>query len=88
MYPGESLTSEECQADLSDYDRWVRRLKEEGFLQRGFKKPGGIRSVVRKEDAGRLASSVEGGGKRRIFAIGNFVKQCLLRGPHNWGRLA
>ena len=33
---------------------------------------------------GRLACSVEGGGKRRIFAIGNYVKQRLLKPYHDW----
>lgn len=28
---------------------------------------------------GRLASTCEGGGKRRVFAVGNYVKQRLLR---------
>lgn len=34
---------------------------------------------------GRLASVVEGGGKRRIFAIGNYIKQRLLFPVHSWG---
>lgn len=33
---------------------------------------------------GRLASVVEGGGKRRIFAIGNYVMQRLLKPYHDW----
>ena len=33
---------------------------------------------------GRLACSVEGAGKRRIFAIGNYVNQRLLRPIHDW----
>jgi hypothetical protein len=33
---------------------------------------------------GRLGSSVEGGGKRRIFAIGNYVNQRLLKPVHDW----
>ena len=33
---------------------------------------------------GRLACSVEGAGKRRIFAIGNYVNQRLLRPVHDW----
>nr|QVU28731.1 RNA-dependent RNA polymerase [Paris mitovirus 1] len=33
---------------------------------------------------GKLACAIEGGGKRRIFAIGNYVKQRLLRPYHDW----
>lgn len=33
---------------------------------------------------GRLGQSVEGGGKRRIFAIGNYVNQRLLKPVHDW----
>ncbi|KAF8364959.1 hypothetical protein HHK36_031403 (mitochondrion) [Tetracentron sinense] len=33
---------------------------------------------------GKLASSIEGAGKRRIFAIGNAIKQSLLRPFHEW----
>lgn len=33
---------------------------------------------------GRLCAAVEGGGKRRIFAIGNSVNQRLLRPVHVW----
>lgn len=33
---------------------------------------------------GKLASLVEGGGKRRIIAIGNYVNQRLLKPYHDW----
>lgn len=33
---------------------------------------------------GRLGMCVEGSGKRRVFAIGNYVKQRLLRPYHDW----
>jgi hypothetical protein len=33
---------------------------------------------------GRLSWVVEGGGKRRVFAIGNYVNQRLLRPFHDW----
>ena len=33
---------------------------------------------------GRLGQSIEGGGKRRIFAIGNWVNQRLLKPVHDW----
>lgn len=33
---------------------------------------------------GRLGSSLEGGGKRRVFAIGNYVNQRLLKPIHDW----
>lgn len=33
---------------------------------------------------GRLGMVLEGGGKRRIFAIGMYVKQLLLRPIHDW----
>lgn len=34
--------------------------------------------------SGRLGCSIEGAGKRRIFAIGNYVNQRLLRPVHDW----
>ena len=33
---------------------------------------------------GRLASVIVGGGKRRLFIIGNYVKQCILKPYHDW----
>ena len=33
---------------------------------------------------GRICGTVEGAGKRRIFAIGNYLKQRLLRPVHDW----
>lgn len=33
---------------------------------------------------GKLAQSIEGAGKRRIFAIGNYLKQRLLHPVHEW----
>ncbi|KAG6467645.1 hypothetical protein ZIOFF_074484 (mitochondrion) [Zingiber officinale] len=33
---------------------------------------------------GRLAAVLSGGGKRRIFIIGNFIKQRLFRPIHDW----
>ncbi|GLT62820.1 hypothetical protein SLA2020_354280 [Shorea laevis] len=33
---------------------------------------------------GKLAQTVEGGGKRRLFAIGNWVNQRLLTPIHSW----
>ena len=33
---------------------------------------------------GRLCQTLAGGGKRRIFAICNYVKQCLLTPIHDW----
>lgn len=34
--------------------------------------------------SGRLGQVVEGGGKRRIFAIGNYINQRLLNPVHDW----
>lgn len=34
--------------------------------------------------SGRLGQSLEGSGKRRIFAIGNYIKQRLLFPVHEW----
>ena len=34
--------------------------------------------------SGRLAQVIEGSGKRRIFAICNYVQQRLLRPVHDW----
>lgn len=36
---------------------------------------------------GRLGCTVEGGGKRRIFAIGNYINQRLLAPVHEWSAL-
>lgn len=33
---------------------------------------------------GRLGCSIEGAGKRRIFAIGNYINQRLLHPIHKW----
>jgi hypothetical protein len=33
---------------------------------------------------GRLCATIEGDGKGRIFAIGNYLKQRLLRPVHDW----
>lgn len=33
---------------------------------------------------GMLGCSFPGSGKRRIFAIGNYVIQRMLKGPHDW----
>lgn len=33
---------------------------------------------------GRLASAIVGGGKRRLFIIGNYVKQRILKPYHDW----
>lgn len=33
---------------------------------------------------GRIAQVVEGAGKRRLFAIGYYIKQRLLRTVHDW----
>jgi hypothetical protein len=33
---------------------------------------------------GRLACVIEGAGKRRLFAIGNYIKQRLLKPVHDW----
>lgn len=33
---------------------------------------------------GKLGQKIEGGGKRRIFAIGNWVNQRLLSPVHDW----
>lgn len=45
----------------------------------------GFHSVCSDLFPGRLASVVEGGGKRRVFAIGNYLKQRLLHPVHVWG---
>lgn len=34
--------------------------------------------------SGRLACSLEGAGKRRLFVIGNYIKQRLLHPVHEW----
>lgn len=66
-------TTQACNEDLETYER---------CLGLGFS------SVARAYAhlwPGRLASVVEGAGKRRIFAIGNYLKQRLLRPVHDWG---
>jgi len=42
----------------------------------------GLSNFVPSLRPGKLAHSVEGAGKRRIFAIGNYVKQRLLYPVH------
>jgi len=37
---------------------------------------------------GRLSQSLDGAGKRRIFAIGNYIRQRLLRPVHDWAMAA
>lgn len=46
----------------------------------------GLQALFGKETLyqGRLACAVEGGGKRRFFIIGNYVKQRLLKPYHDW----
>ena len=39
---------------------------------------------LRTQYPGRLSSSLEGDGKRRVFAISNYVCQRLLLPVHNW----
>jgi hypothetical protein len=45
----------------------------------------GLSSYTSSLRPGKLAQSIEGAGKRRIFAIGNYVKQRLLYPIHVWG---
>lgn len=40
--------------------------------------------LIQPKVQGRVASVCEGGGKRRLFIIGNYVKQRLLRPFHDW----
>ncbi|KAI4297979.1 hypothetical protein L6164_037887 [Bauhinia variegata] len=45
---------------------------------------GTVASGLLVGTTGRLGCSIEGGGKRRIFAIFNYVNQRLLRPVHDW----
>lgn len=57
-----------CNQDLNFYESWV------GPLFAGLSEA--YAGVYLK--SGRLAQVIEGAGKRRLFAIGNYVKQRLL----------
>lgn len=63
-------------SDLSWYETWVGPLL--ATIPPSFKEAGFNLKF------GKLAASIEGGGKRRIFAIGNYVKQRYLRPYHDW----
>ncbi|DAB41749.1 RNA-dependent RNA polymerase [Humulus lupulus mitovirus 1] len=67
--------AESCNQDLDYYERSTLAV--------------GFQSVASAYDSswlrpGRLAQVVEGGGKRRIFGIGNYIKQRLLHPVHDW----
>nr|WJJ80270.1 RNA-dependent RNA polymerase [Cannabis sativa mitovirus 1] len=64
-----------CNEDLDYYERSTLAV--------------GFQSIASAYDTnwlhfGRIAQSVEGGGKRRLFGIGNYVKQRLLQPVHDW----
>lgn len=64
-----------CNEDLDFYERSTLAV---GFL-----------SIAKAYDSnwlrfGRIAQVVEGGAKRRLFGIGNYVKQRLLHPVHDW----
>lgn len=44
----------------------------------------GLEDRISSLRPGKLAQSIEGSGKRRIFAIGNYIKQRLLYPVHIW----
>lgn len=68
---------EVLNSDLEHYERAPFgighrfAMLEEGFAS-SYLKPG------------RIAQCLDGGGKRRLFAIGNYIKQCCLRPVHDW----
>lgn len=49
-----------------------------------FFAPPPVLSSVKYRYTGRLSQVVEGGGKRRIFAIGNYLHQRMLYPFHSW----
>jgi hypothetical protein len=75
LYPGESESDSMVRFDLESFIRWLNDLPR---ITVHRKKEGPTPKSTEEVVMGRLASSIEGGGKRRVFAIVNFVKQCLL----------
>lgn len=74
FYPLDNkYTTQACNQDLEFYER---------SLGLGF---ASVAQAYYNLWPGRLASVVEGAGKQRIFAIGNYLKQRLLRPVHDWG---
>ncbi|GMN19136.1 hypothetical protein TIFTF001_045135 [Ficus carica] len=65
-------TTQACNQDLEYYERAVGL----GFSS--------VAQAYAHLWPGRLASVIEGAGKRRIFAIGNYIKQRLLHPVHVW----
>lgn len=65
-------TTQSCNQDLEYYEK---------ALALGFTS---LAQAYSNLHPGRLASVIEGAGKRRIFAIGNYVKQRLLHPVHTW----
>lgn len=73
LYPlDNSYTTRACNEDLSYYEQ---------RLGLGFASVAAAYSDLWQS---RLASVVEGAGKRKIFAIGNYLKQRLLFPVHKW----
>lgn len=69
----DSLNEQACFRDLA--------VMEVGIAPYPINCEGPAKALFR---FGRLGQSCEGRAKRRIFAIGNFVNQCLLRPVHDW----
>jgi hypothetical protein len=76
-YACDPQNTKTAEDDLNWYERWVGPML--ATVASGY-----LLCRVRLK-FGKLAMSVEGGGKGRIFAIGNYyVKQRLLRPYHDW----
>lgn len=74
LYPLDNqYTTKACNEDLDYY--------ENSTLGIGF---ASVSQAYEHLFPGRLASVIEGAGKRRIFAIGNYLKQRLLHPVHQW----
>lgn len=69
-----TTTTQLCNEDLDHYERTLGPV----FSQVGSAFDGHPLHM------GRLVDSLEGAGKRRLFVIGNYVKQRLLYPVHQW----
>nr|UOL49053.1 MAG: putative RNA-dependent RNA polymerase [Mitoviridae sp.] len=77
MYPFDySYNTKRCNEALSFYESWPGLVFDQ--LAGAFDKS----KITLKQ--GRLCQSLEGAGKRRLFVLGNYLKQRLLYPVHEW----
>lgn len=76
LYPHDPMNTKFANMDLDYFESFVGPKWAEA---QGVYQHCGIPLAT-----GRLAQVIEGSGKRRIFAICNYIKQRLLRPVHDW----